>query len=381
MNTDIQNILKKIHSSPSQAAIISTGGAGQALAWLLGLPGSSRTILEISAPYGKGSIEEELGYKPGKFVTVVVAQQLATRAYNRAKKLTAGRPIGLGCTASLATIHPKRGNHRVVIAVRSPEEFTTYNLTLSKGKRDRSAEDHLASLLLIQALAKAAGLKDSVKLNLLEGEVVKTMEHPYPSPLTKILAGNIKTLLVEPDGKWLNPAPKITALLAGAFNPWHEGHRRLAHAAAKFLKTEIILELSVVNVDKPPLETTEVHRRLAQFAWRKRVILTHAATFLEKADLFPGCTFVVGYDTADRMVAPHYYKKGVTMQDALRYLRRLGCKFLVAPRLYKGKLKKIDQLIIPENFKDLFDPLLNFRFDMSSTNLKIKEKSINEIEG
>ena len=45
MDPDIRDIVQKIHASPAQAVIISTGGAAQALTWLTELPGSSRTEL------------------------------------------------------------------------------------------------------------------------------------------------------------------------------------------------------------------------------------------------------------------------------------------------------------------------------------------------
>lgn len=370
MDTDIRDILEKIHASPSQVAIISTGGAAQALTWLLELPGSSRTVLEISVPYGPEALEEQLGYTPPKFVTPEVAQQLATRAFEHAQKLTSGIPLGVGCTASLATLHPKRGEHRVVIAVRSSEGFTTYDLILNKGKRDRAAEDKVASRLLIQTLAKAAGLADTLDLKLVEGEKIQTEEKPCSSSLTRLLTGEIQSLLVEPDGQWVSPAPRFTAMISGAFNPWHEGHRRLARAAAKALKDEVAFELSVVNVDKPALEEAEIRRRLAQFAWQERVVLTRAATFREKAELFPGCTFVVGYDTAERVLARRYYGSERAMQEALRRLRELECRFLVAARVREGTLRSLNQLGVAGDFQDLFNPLADFRFDMSSTALR-----------
>ena len=67
-------------------------------------------------------------------------------------------------------------------------------------------------------------------------------------------------------------------------------------------------ELSVANVDKPALAPEEVRRRLAQFAWRAAVWLTRAPTYTEKAELFPGCVFVVGADTAARIVQPRFYQ-------------------------------------------------------------------------
>ena len=372
MDPDIRDIVQKIHASPAQAVIISTGGAAQALTWLTELPGSSRTVLEVSVPYGKKALEEQLGYAPEKFVTPQVARELAARAYECAQELASGRPFGLGCTASLATLHPKRGDHRVVIAVRTPEGFTTYDLNFNKGNRDRAGEDHLASRLLIHALAKAAGLEDSPRLALMEGEKVLTEQMESPSPLSRLLRGEIQSLLVEPDGQWVSPAPRVGGLLAGAFNPWHEGHRRLALAASEILKEEVIFELSVANVDKPRLEEPEIHRRTAQFAWQARVVLTRAATFREKAELFPGCTFVIGFDTAERIVSPRYYRSEKGLQEAFRSLRKLACRFLVAARIHEGTLRSLTKLRVPGDFQDLFTPLAGFRSDVSSTELRVR---------
>ena len=63
----------------------------------------------------------------------------------------------------------------------------------------------------------------------------------------------------------------------------------------------------MVNADKPPLADEEVRRRLTQFVWRAPVWLTRAPTYTEKAELFPDCVFVIGADTATRIVQPRFY--------------------------------------------------------------------------
>ena len=180
-----------------------------------------------------------------------------------------------------------------MVAVRDSQKITTYDLILSKGLRDRAGEDTVASLLLIQALARAAGIQESINLNLADGEGIDSLENPCSSALTRLIEGEIKVVLVQPDGRWLTTCPKVEALLPGAFNPWHEGHLGLAHAADEILHGNVLFELSIINIDKPPLREPEIRRRLEQFAWRENIILTWAPTFRDKAELFPGCTFVV----------------------------------------------------------------------------------------
>src|SRR5580700_4092202 len=88
-----------------------------------------------------------------------------------------------------------------------------------------------------------------------------------------------------------------TAILPGAFNPVHAGHWGLAEAAAQMLGMSAAFELSIANVDKPPLLGAEIRRRQAQFAGRADLWLTNTPRFLEKSELFPGAVFVVGADT------------------------------------------------------------------------------------
>jgi hypothetical protein len=81
------------------------------------------------------------------------------------------------------------------------------------------------------------------------------------------------------------------AIFPGAFHPLHEGHRGIAEVAARKLNRPVAYEISVLNVDKPPLDYTEIHDRLAQFGPSEGVWLTAAPTFVEKSRDFPGAAF------------------------------------------------------------------------------------------
>ena len=163
------------------------------------------------------------------------------------------------------------------------------------------------------------------------------------------------------------------ALFPGSFNPLHHGHEALAAVAAELLGREVVFELSVVNVDKPPLTHTEVEQRAQQFSGRWRVLLTRAPRFVEKARLFPGCVFVIGWDTAVRLVHPRYYgDSDRAMHDALDEMRDLGARFLVAGRATDGAFLTLEDADLPEAFADLFEgiPESLFRADVSSTDLR-----------
>lgn len=172
------------------------------------------------------------------------------------------------------------------------------------------------------------------------------------------------------------PLHSRVVLLPGSFNPLHVGHVQLAAAALEELRSredtggagsraaavrpwEVVYELSAYNVDKPPLDRETVRARVLQFsgggasapqalrddagvrnvgARRNQcnapVVVTRAPRFIDKARLFPSCSFVIGYDTAARLVDPKYYRGSAdAMIEGLLALKLAGTRFLVAGRV------------------------------------------------
>ena len=135
-------------------------------------------------------------------------------------------------------------------------------------------------------------------------------------------------------------------------------------------------EISVTNVDKPPLAGKTVRHRLAQFAWKSPVELTRAPTFVEKSRLFPRTTFVIGADTAERLVAPKYYGDDeVRMHVALEEIANSGGSFLVAVRSdAAGRVRALSDISVPRRYTDLFTeiPEHRFRHDTSSSEVRAR---------
>ncbi len=106
------------------------------------------------------------------------------------------------------------------------------------------------------------------------------------------------------------------------------------------------------------------------------MLASRTPRFVGKARLFPGSTFVVGYDTASRVLQPRFYDDDWNkMMAALREIQKLGCCFLVAGRSDdEGHFHEAEQLQVPESFAGLFEaiPASRFRFDISSTELREK---------
>ena len=58
--------------------------------------------------------------------------------------------------------------------------------------------------------------------------------------------------------------PSQVLLYPGSFNPFHAGHQGLLEAAVEVSGRPGILELSLTNADKAPLESALIEERLAQ---------------------------------------------------------------------------------------------------------------------
>ncbi|MCE2404653.1 MAG: hypothetical protein J4F43_05785 [Dehalococcoidia bacterium] len=378
---DVRTLVQSVHDSPGLAVVALAGAGTQALSWVLGVSGASRTLLEAVVPYAERSMVDLVGRDPGQFVSDDTAREMARRCYERALGLGEGaQPVlGLACTATIATDRPKRGQHRCHVATWDEAGVECLSLVLAKGQRDRAGEEEVVSRLVLSALAGVSGIdrapdRDAF-LGLLDSEQVLADYGDHPGPVASLLdpAGGVSRLVVEQDGRMREGAPVPGAVLAGSFRPLHDGHTELASVAAETLGMPVTFELSVTNVDKPPLQGREVLRRVRQFGDVGPVVLTRAPTFREKAELLPGCTFVIGWDTAVRLVHPRYYGDDPrAMVLALSRIRDLGCRFLVAGRTDGDTFRTVEDVAVPPELAGLLEglPESRFRKDVSSTELR-----------
>ena len=186
------------------------------------------------------------------------------------------------------------------------------------------------------------------------------------------LLASHQAVCIEPGGA-VRAGPRPLALLPGSFNPLHHGHTTLAAVAAARFGVPVHFELSIANVDKPELAVEEVRRRAAQFERTGPVWVTRAPTFAQKAALFPGAVFILGWDTAVRLIDPRYYGGESARDAALRQLREAGCRFVVGGRLdAAGAFRVWDESVVAAEFAGLFLALseADFRVDVSSRALR-----------
>jgi Cytidylyltransferase-like len=191
--------------------------------------------------------------------------------------------------------------------------------------------------------------------------------------LDELLSGTREVVWSSTDDQFVVDIEERPAgLLCGAFNPLHDGHRELRTVAERLLAGTVGYELSAHNVDKPSLPHGEMLARCRQF--EKAVLaITAAPTFVQKASLLPETTFVVGIDTAVRIIDPRFYEASTAqMHNALSTIRDQSCRFLVAGRVIGGKFATLSDIELPAAFADLFVEIAetDFRSDLSSTGLR-----------
>jgi hypothetical protein len=385
MHAEWRRLIAILHDQPLQCVVVVTGGGASAIGDLLTVPGGSRTILEAIVPYSSAALNDWLRRPPEQYCSPETARAMAAVAWERARALAAAagdppfpaetRYLGIACTASLVSDRPKKGPHRLHLAVEADDATRSIELNLEKGARDREGEEQLAGQALLTALARSAGLSEIPILALREAERLEEVLVVADPLLVALRRGTIRLVWSLPGGdcaaEWRGTGgPR--GVLCGAFNPLHFGHEQLRAAAEVHLGGPVCFEISLRNVDKPPLDYISIDERRRQFT-DVPLALTSAPTFAEKSAVLPGCTFVVGVDTAERIIQPRYYgHEEEAMRQALATIARNQCRFLVAGRAAGAQFMTLASLAIPPEFAALFEelPASAFRADVSSTELR-----------
>jgi hypothetical protein len=401
--------VSRIHQTDYRGVLAITGGGSLAISDLLTAPGASQSILEAHIPYSAKSLAEYLGAAPEQACSARTARALAMASFLRALTLDPASATdsevvppacesaeggsrsereaeslpwwGIGCTASLRSQFPKRGDHRFHVAVQTPDLTRTFSVTLAKGVRTRLEEERLTADFVIHAVTTACQVADHSRPDLMRDEAIEISLHEAPDGCRELLLGRVSAVRYQDKSvsSLVQRGPARSLLIfPGAFNPLHSGHLEMAALAERKLGRPVEFEISMENVDKPLLDYQEISQRLTPIEQHERPVwLTRAPTFVKKAELFPGATFLVGVDTVIRIAEDHYYGSPTDRDTALAALRRLDCRFLVFGRLIRGQFQSLDELSLPPELRSICIPVTadEFRRDISSTLLRRQEQT------
>ncbi len=313
--------IERILDSGCRAVLVTTGGGSSALSALLTTPGASRFVADARIPYSPEALSAYLGEDIEQSCSSETARKLAAAALT--SQTSSLKPLAVSCTAALQTDRERRGADRAFICIKTAEAEKLYSLHLSNASREE--QEALLSDWLLVLIAQAVGAERGL-------------------------------------------------MLPGSFNPLHQGHCKLLAAAEERTGLRGVFELSCANVDKPGMAEDECRNRASAIK-DIPVAITHAPRFVQKAELFPNTTFVLGHDTAVRLI-------DCANKSEWKRFQTLEIKFLVAGRLFqtleknsepqRSCFQRLENLALPKGFEELFNaiPEPAFREDISSTELR-----------
>lgn len=398
MLTDTASISKLIDARVRVYLACTGAGAGlQSALW--NVPGCSSFFVGAEFPYDQTATERFLGFRPEKFVSVDAAIALALESYSRAcienGRVTLSSPIGLGLTASAASLRAHRGDHRICAAVATRQGVYVADVVLEKGVglaarvEDGQLADRIGLSLLLRAAERSLHSASRPRFPF-EGdpppaETFYTGEGDPPATLTEVTEQARQQFFFRgfhtAQDKRLPVSVESIGrriIFPGSFDPPHEGHFNLAQRAVECVgpASGVVFAVTANPPHKMRAPLSALLERVALLRGHDRMFTEDDALFLDKAKRYPNHAFIVGADTFQRLLDP---KWGPEIAPMAREFVKRGACFLVFGRLVDGVwttredvLREVARVVDINTRADLnqISAPIEGRWDISSSELR-----------
>jgi len=292
----------------------------------------------------------------------------------------------LGTCTLKATNEREGRKHEIHVAIQTFSETGVNTLELTVN-RTRQEEEKIAASIIFNVLAHYCGVTeidfpDGTQLGEREevlekyssvsrsiGDVLKLQNYSQNNPYETI--GMTRINFNE-----LEPTKEIRLVFPGSFDPCHKNHVFMARWASKRYNKPVHFEISLKNVDKPPIDFISLSQRLDSLREHKDedfmgdVYLTNTPLFMQKATLFPNATFIVGADTINRIFDAKYYRGVTDMPTVLGHFKGKNVRFIVFHR------KSVELTIDPELLKVCEIVSLDEYEDDGTSSTEIRNKEV-----
>ncbi|MDY0387264.1 MAG: hypothetical protein RBT65_09075 [Methanolobus sp.] len=357
---NIPGVIRMIHDSPHMIVLAISGGGTEAIGEMLRYGKGSDTLIEAIVPYSKESLNKFIGKEPSEYASTDTAKNMAMSSFRRALYLNSNPDkkyyenlIGIGVTCKLVknTNEREGRQHEVHFASQSYLKTTTSSLFF-KENASREEQEKIAADFIIENIAALCNPDEKIEANKFKNTGVKEIinnEIEADIPVAELLLKTLENINSE---KSIEPLKidmgtndnKAKIIFSGSFNPCHKKHIEMAKIAADKYKEPVDFEISLANVDKPPIDYISLKERIDSLLKYKEenyignIYLTNSPLFADKAILFPNSVFLIGTDTLNRLFNEKYYRNGESKQSLLEHFKRYNVRFMI----FKRKNAEID---------------------------------------
>lgn len=342
--TDIERAITELHASRFLLAYATTGLGAILPTLIWGMGGCSRTLLEGLFTYDRGSTDDLVGrpiVEGYSSPTTASGMSAGVLFFNYQRLFALGRSaelpnlIGAAMCGAVQTCRSRRGADVAEMSFRVLRNgiICEWSIGLElKKEKARGWQDLFACLVFLNGVLSIAGI-EQIKIPAVERftsmiknckELVEENGLLKTVPCLYAFAIDTETLLAE-DAIVINPdgsqaplsslAGRKIANVSTSANPLSPLHFILLREGVKAAGDGAIpvLELNAGNPDKGTLDVAELARRAGQAHGLCHVIVRMGSgRFIDKvkgmSGILPdGQDYVVGIDTAERILNPKYY--------------------------------------------------------------------------